>query len=106
MWLMPCSSSIASVRSPIAGVHFQKAAAPKMMRVLMWPVRPKGRLGDHGPDLNRMPLMVAPTLSRSGARGKPREWNRSTLRREGRLLVERRPGFRVRRLHRRVVGDE
>jgi len=70
---MLCSSSIARVRSPIAGVHFQKAAAPKMMRVLMWPVRPKGCSGITGLVLSWRPY------SKSANSPAARFWNRRPL---------------------------
>src|ERR687883_1247464 len=42
MWFTPYCSSTSSVRSASSWVTELSAAAPKMARVLMWPVRPNG----------------------------------------------------------------
>ncbi len=42
MWLTPCSSRTSSVRSASACETDPSAAAPKIVRVLSWPVDPKG----------------------------------------------------------------
>src|SRR4051794_40009468 len=42
MWLMPCSSSVSSVRSASCLETLPSAAAPKMVRDESWPVAPKG----------------------------------------------------------------
>src|SRR5262245_28318359 len=44
MWLTPCSSSRSRVRSASACETLATAAAPKIVRVLSWPVRPNGCL--------------------------------------------------------------
>src|SRR6266542_107747 len=45
MWLTPYSSSVRMVASASSCVTREKAAAPKMVRVDWWPVRPKGAVG-------------------------------------------------------------
>src|SRR5689334_14752477 len=42
MWLMPCSSSVSSVRSASCFETAPSAAAPKIVREDSWPVAPKG----------------------------------------------------------------
>ena len=44
MWFTPCSRSSSSVRSASACETWLSAAAPKMVRVLSWPVLPNGAL--------------------------------------------------------------
>src|SRR3954464_8399468 len=45
MWLTPCSSTSPSVRAAWACETEPSAAAPKIVRVLSWPVRPNGAVG-------------------------------------------------------------
>src|SRR5437879_725491 len=45
MWLIPCSRRTSRVRSASSCVTREREAAPKMTRVLSWPVRPNGRVG-------------------------------------------------------------
>src|SRR5665811_73915 len=45
MWLTPCRSRTSSVRSAVSWVTRPRAAAPKMVRVLTCPVRPKVSVG-------------------------------------------------------------
>src|SRR5437660_7748137 len=42
---MPCSSSTSNARSATSWLTRDSAAAPKITRVLSWPVRPNGRSG-------------------------------------------------------------
>src|SRR6266540_1173695 len=42
MWLTPCASSRSSVRSASACETLPSAAAPKIVRLLSWPVMPNG----------------------------------------------------------------
>ena len=42
MWLTPCSSRSSSVRPESAWETSPTAAAPKIVRLLSWPVLPKG----------------------------------------------------------------
>ena len=68
MWLMPCSSSSSSVRSASACVTVPSAAAPKIVRVLSWPVLPNGAFLDHSPTLTvPTPHDVIRSATRLGA---------------------------------------
>src|SRR5258708_26331470 len=45
MWLTAWSNRTSSVRSAAAWVTCESAAAPKIVRLLLWPVRPKAPCG-------------------------------------------------------------
>ena len=51
MWLTPCASSSSSVRSASACETLPSAAAPKIVRLLSWPVRPNGAVAITQPTL-------------------------------------------------------
>ena len=48
MWLTPYASSLSSTASTRAGFMLASAAAPKIARLLAWPVRPKAILSITG----------------------------------------------------------
>src|SRR5437763_17076752 len=55
---MSCSRSTSSVRSATSCETRESAAAPNRMRVLWWPVRPKGRSGIGMPSQHARPSVA------------------------------------------------
>src|ERR1700681_329339 len=66
MWLMPCLSSTSRARSATSWVTLPRAAAPKRMRLLWWPVRPKGASAIAILDTNLAAQVIAITGAAGG----------------------------------------
>src|SRR6188472_3219530 len=60
MWLILCSMISSMARSASSWLMLPRAAAPKMIRVLSWPVLPNGSVGSMGAILP--PALSAPPL--------------------------------------------
>src|SRR5450759_4835918 len=92
MWLTPCRSRTSSVRSAVSWVTRPRAAAPKMVRVLTCPVRPKVSVGI------MLDLHLRAGCAADGARTLSHRVARTTSPPAGRRSTRPRPGAHARQV--------